>query len=63
MLYQAFVEIDNDGTVSRFFPDVPDCYLVGDTPEETLADTTSALNAQVELLAEKAMSNSWLVLT
>lgn len=56
MLYPAFVEIDTDGTASGFFPDVPGCYFAGDTPEETIADATSALNAHFELLAEKAMA-------
>lgn len=64
MLYSAFVEIDTDGSASGYFPDVPGCIFAGDTPEETIKDAQSALEAHFELMAEKGMaipesSDSW----
>lgn len=64
MLYSAYVEIDTDGSASGYFPDVPGCIFAGDTPEETVKDAHSALEAHFELMADKGMaipesSDSW----
>ncbi|WP_437609647.1 type II toxin-antitoxin system HicB family antitoxin [Erwinia sp. V71] len=56
MLYSAYVEIDTDGSASGYFPDVPGCIFAGDTPEETIKDAHSALEAHFELMAEKGLA-------
>nr|WP_154324863.1 type II toxin-antitoxin system HicB family antitoxin [Pantoea sp. 201603H] len=56
MLYYAYVHVDKDGSSSGYFPDVTGCYFAGDTPDETIKDAHSAINAHFELMAEKGMS-------
>ncbi|MBD1226939.1 type II toxin-antitoxin system HicB family antitoxin [Xenorhabdus griffiniae] len=53
MLYPAFVEIDQDGSVSGWFPDVAGCIFAGDTLEEAHSDAQSAINAHFELMKEQ----------
>ncbi|CDG21055.1 conserved protein of unknown function [Xenorhabdus poinarii G6] len=53
MLYPAFIEIDEDGSASGWFPDIDGCIFAGDSIEEAHADAISAINAHFELLSEK----------
>ncbi|OTA18337.1 phage-like protein [Xenorhabdus vietnamensis] len=53
MLYPAFIEIDQDGSASGWFPDVAGCIFAGDTLEEAYADAQSAINAHFELMKEQ----------
>ncbi|CNF12392.1 type II toxin-antitoxin system HicB family antitoxin [Yersinia enterocolitica] len=55
MLYPAFIEIDDDGSASGWFPDVAGCYFAGDTIEEAYADARSAIDAHFELTCEKGL--------
>jgi len=53
MLYTAFIEIDNDGSASGWFPDIEGCTFAGSNIEEAYAEAKSAIDAHFELLSEK----------
>lgn len=55
MLYPAFIEIDEDGSASGWFPDIDGCIFAGDSIEEAHADARSAIDAHFELLSEKGL--------
>ncbi|QCJ69644.1 hypothetical protein C9446_07095 [Providencia heimbachae] len=53
MLYPAFIEFDDNGSASGWFPDVEGCIFAGDNIEEAHADAKLAIDAHFELLSEK----------
>lgn len=55
MHYPAFIEIDNDGTASGWFPDVDGCIFAGDTIDEAYTDAKGAIDAHFEVLAESGI--------
>lgn len=53
MLYPAFIEIDQDGSASGWFPDITGCTFAGDNVEQAYTEAKSAIDAHFELLCEK----------
>lgn len=56
MHYPAFIEIDNDGTASGWFPDIDGCIFAGDSVEDAISDAQSAIDAHFEALTEHDMA-------
>lgn len=55
MRYPAYIEIDEDGTASGWFPDVPGCIFAGDTVDEAFEDAQGAIDAHFEALVENGL--------
>lgn len=52
MHYPAFIEIDQDGSASGWFPDVPGCIFAGTTFDDAFIDALSAIDAHFEAMVE-----------
>jgi predicted RNase H-like HicB family nuclease len=51
--YAIVVERADDGGYGAWSPELPGCVVLGDTPDETVAEMREAIQAHIELLRER----------